>query len=85
MHASRLLQAKGLPAAAELLAAVPASIDRDLCKELAFLLFTIAEDRKETAVAVAFNALGTAWNDIIAASRAAMPATELQLDFDGED
>ncbi|WP_024794485.1 DUF1156 domain-containing protein [Tomitella biformata] len=85
MHASLALTSKGLPAAAQLLAAVPASIDRDLCKELAFLLFAIAEDRKQTATAVAFNALGTAWNDIVAESRNAAPSGELQLDFTGED
>lgn len=78
MHISRALTAKGLPAAAQLLADVPASIDRDLCKELAFLLFAIAEDRKQTATAVEFNALGTAWNDIVAASRNA--ATQLTFD-----
>ncbi|WP_235867726.1 MULTISPECIES: DUF1156 domain-containing protein [Rhodococcus] len=78
MHLSRLLTAKGVPAAAQLLADVPASIDRDLCKELAFLLFAIAEDRKQTKLAVEFNALGTAWNDIVAESRNA--ATQLTFD-----
>lgn len=78
MHLSRLLTAKGVPAAAQLLADVPASIDRDLCKELAFLLFAIAEDRKQTKLAVDFNALGTAWNDIVAESRNA--ATQLTFD-----
>jgi len=78
MHLSRLLTAKGVPAAAQILADVPASIDRDLCKELAFLLFAIAEDRKQTKLAVDFNALGTAWNDIVAESRNA--ATQLTFD-----
>ncbi|MFD9678709.1 DUF1156 domain-containing protein [Rhodococcus sp. NPDC059969] len=78
MHLTRLLASKGVPAAAQLLADVPASIDRDLCKELAFLLFAIAEDRKQTKVAVDFNALGTAWNDIVAESRNA--ATQLTFD-----
>nr|WP_218681521.1 DUF1156 domain-containing protein [Rhodococcus qingshengii] len=78
MHLSRLLTAKGVPAAAQLLADVPASIDRDLCKELAFLLFAIAEDRKQTKLAVEFNELGTAWNDIVAESRNA--ATQLTFD-----
>ncbi|OCC17285.1 hypothetical protein AS590_01075 [Prescottella equi] len=78
MHLSRLLTAKGVPAAAQLLADVPVSIDRDLCKELAFLLFAIAEDRKQTKLAVEFNALGTAWNDIVAESRNA--ATQLTFD-----
>nr|WP_040784375.1 DUF1156 domain-containing protein [Rhodococcus ruber] len=78
MHLSRVLVNKGVPAAADLLSRVPESIDRDLCKELAFLLFTIAEDSKRTQVAIEFNSLGTAWNDIVAESRNA--STQLTLD-----
>lgn len=77
MHLSRALTEKGVPAAATLLSRVPESIDRDLCKELAFLLFTIAEDAKRTQVAIEFNFLGTAWNDIVAESRTA--STQLML------
>lgn len=71
MHLTRVLTAKGIPAASALLARVPASVDRDLCKELAFLLFSIAEGRKRTKIAVEFNALGTAWNEITAGVTAA--------------
>ncbi|WP_129978123.1 DUF1156 domain-containing protein [Rhodococcus sp. Q1] len=78
MHLSRALTEKGVPAAAALLSRVPESIDRDLCKELAFLLFTIAEDAKRTQIAIEFNSLGTAWNDIVAESRTA--STQLTLD-----
>lgn len=78
MHLSHALTGKGVPAAAVLLSRVPESIDRDLCKELAFLLFTIAEDSKHTQVAIEFNSLGTAWNDIVAESRNA--STQLMLD-----
>ncbi|MCF8786806.1 DUF1156 domain-containing protein [Rhodococcus ruber] len=77
MHLSRALTEKGVPAAAALLSRVPESIDRDLCKELAFLLFTIAEDLKRAQIAVEFNSLGTAWNDIVAESRTA--STQLML------
>ena len=78
IHLTRVLTAKGVPAAAQLLSRVPATIDRDLCKELAFLLFAISEDTKRTKIAVEFNALGTAWNDIVAESRNA--TTQLTLD-----
>lgn len=78
MHLTWALSTKGVPAAAQLLSQVPLRLDRDLCKELAFLLFVIAEDRKQTATAVEFNALGTAWNDIVAESRNA--TTQLTLD-----
>lgn len=78
IHLTRVLTSKGVPAAAQLLSQVPASIDRDLCKELAFLLFAIAEDTKRTRIAVDFNSLGSAWNDIVAESRNA--TTQLTLD-----
>lgn len=89
MHLTRALAAQGIPAATALLAKVPASIERDLCKELAFLLFTIAEGRKHTKIAVDFNALGTAWNEIAAGAPAAAVAaaehpTQQAMDFEGD-
>ncbi|MFF0239108.1 DUF1156 domain-containing protein [Rhodococcus pyridinivorans] len=84
MHLTRTLSTQGIPAASALLGRVPTSIERDLCKELAFLLFSIAEDRKLTKIAVEFNALGTAWNEIAAAAptSAAQPS---QAMFDYEE
>lgn len=85
MHLTRVLSAEGIPAASALLGRVPASIERDLCKELAFLLFSIAESRKETKLAVDFNALGTAWNEIAAgAATAASRPVQSTIDFEGE-
>ena len=85
MHLTRVLAAEGIPAASALLGRVPASIERDLCKELAFLLFSIAESRKETRLAVDFNALGTAWNEIAAgAATAASRPVQSTIDFEGE-
>jgi len=85
MHLTRVLSAEGIPAASALLGRVPASIERDLCKELAFLLFSIAESRKETKLAVDFNALGTAWNEIAAgAATAASRPVQSTIDFEGD-
>ncbi|MBM9839270.1 DUF1156 domain-containing protein [Rhodococcus hoagii] len=84
MHLTRALSTHGIPAASALLGRVPASIERDLCKELAFLLFSIAEDRKMTKIAVEFNALGTAWNEIAAAAPATA-AQPSQATFDFEE
>jgi len=85
MHLTRALATHGIPAASALLARVPASIERDLCKELAFLLFSIAEGRKNTKVAVEFNALGTAWNEIASgAPAAAAQPTQRAIDFEGD-
>ncbi|SNT38559.1 DUF1156 domain-containing protein [Rhodococcoides kyotonense] len=64
MHLTRVLADGGVPAAATLLGRVPGSVDWDLCKELASLLFKLAEDKKKTKLAVDFNNLGAAWNDI---------------------
>ena len=85
MHLTRVLAAEGIPAASALLGRVPASIERDLCKELAFLLFSIAESRKETKLAVDFNALGTAWNEIAAgAATAASRPVQSTIDYEGD-
>lgn len=85
MHLTRVLAAEGIPAAAALLSRVPASIERDLCKELAFLMFSISEARKQTKLAVEFNALGTAWNEIAAgASRAAAQPVQSTIEFEGD-
>ncbi|MEZ5211459.1 DUF1156 domain-containing protein [Gordonia sp. (in: high G+C Gram-positive bacteria)] len=80
MHLTRLLNDQGVPAASALLGRVPSSVDTDLCRELASLLFKLAEDRKHTALAVSFNNLGAAWNEI--ARGAASTGTELRLDFE---
>lgn len=66
LHLSRALSEIGVVGASALLTLVPGTVDRDLCKELAFLLFKLAGDLKQTKVALDFNALGTAWNDIVA-------------------
>lgn len=64
MHLTRVLAADGILAASALLGQVPTSIDRELCKELAHLMFKLAEDQKKAALANHFNSLGAAWNDI---------------------
>lgn len=85
MHLTRILAAEGIPAASALLARVPASVERDLCKELAFLMFSISETRKQTKLAVEFNALGTAWNEIAAgASTVASQPVQSTIDFEGD-
>ena len=66
MQLARALSDTGVIGASALLMKVPATVDRDLCKELAFLIFKLAGDLKQTKVALEFNALGTAWNDIAA-------------------
>jgi putative DNA methylase len=80
----RLAQAvatEGIPGAARLMAYSARVGNADTAKELGFLLFSIAENRKLTEVAVMFNALGTAWNEAATAVRLA-PDGPLQGAFD---
>lgn len=68
-----VLERGGLPGAGPLLARAEerpdAAVDAELVKELAFLLFSIAEKNGWTKDALAFNTIATAWPDIVAASR----------------
>lgn len=63
----------GLPEAGPMLARAEerpdAAIASELVKELAFLLFSVAEKNGWTKDALAFNTIATAWPDVVAASR----------------
>ncbi|MGQ4819565.1 hypothetical protein ACQ1ZK_21085, partial [Enterococcus faecium] len=56
-------------------------------QELAYLLFRISEQRKQTADAVAFNTLAAAWNEIATAAtgRSIPAAAQLEIDQNPED
>lgn len=88
-HLSRLLEAEGVVAAGEFLAATVSRpdgiIEADLVKELAFLLFSIAEKNGWTKDALAFNTLATSWPDIIDASRSSRPSSTSQSAFDFDE
>jgi putative DNA methylase len=92
MHLAKQLQDRGTDAAAALMAAarnVP-GIDLDDVRELAYLLFSIAEKKNWAETALIFNNLGTSWTDIEDASRkVAAGATggqgEFTLEFGGDD
>lgn len=59
-------------------------IDVDLIKELAFLLFSIAERNGWTKDAIAFNGIATAWPEILDASRTTPTGTQGAFDLDEE-
>ena len=61
------------------------AIDTELVKELAFLLFSIAEKNGWTQDALAFNTVATAWPDIVHAARSAQTGTGEQAAFDFEE
>ena len=72
-HLIAFLQRDGLPAAGAFLASAQerrdGAIDVELVKELAFLLFSIAEKNGWTQDALAFNTVATAWPDLVQAAR----------------
>jgi len=73
LHLAKALQDRGADGAARLMAAgrdVP-GIDLDDVKELAYLLYSIAEKKGWAETALLFNNLGTSWTDLEDASRKA--------------
>ena len=61
-------------------------IDVDLIKELAFLLFAIAERSGWTKDAIAFNGVAAAWPEIVEASRTVQTGgTQGAFDLDEEE
>lgn len=88
-HLVARLDRGGLPDAGDFLAAVEArpdaAVDVELVKELAFLLFSIAEKSGWTQDALAFNTVATAWPDIVDAARSGTAAAVAQTSFDLEE
>ncbi len=85
-HLITFLSRDGVPAAGLFLADARGrpEIDLELVKELAFLLFSIAERNGWTQDAIAFNQVATSWPEIIEASRAAKTSNS-QSEFDFEE
>jgi len=88
-HLIALLDREGLPAAGAFLANAQerpeGEVDLELVKELAFLLFSIAEKNGWTQDALAFNTVATAWPDIVQAARSTENDTAVQAAFDLEE
>lgn len=61
------------------------AIDADLVKELAHLLFRIAESNSWTKDAIRFNTFVTSWPEILDAARADSPAGDTQSAFDFDE
>lgn len=87
-HMIAALERGGIGESARLLAAAASRsedpVDADLVKELAFLLFSLAEKNGWTQDALAFNKLATAWPEILDASRGVVSQVE-QASFDLEE
>lgn len=87
LHTARVLEAKGIEEAGQLVAnlklAPGSRIDLDAVKELAYLLYSIAERKNWSTIGQTFNNLATAWPDILRASESGAAAT-VQIGFDFE-
>ncbi|MFC7483096.1 hypothetical protein ACFQX7_28115 [Luedemannella flava] len=89
-HLIRVLESEGIAAAGALLARARSRpdgvIDPDLVKELAFLLFRVADGNRWVSDAVSFNTLATSWADIVDASQGrAVAVKQPLLDLDEEE
>jgi putative DNA methylase len=88
-HLIAFLERDGLPVASAFLASAQqrpdGAIDTELVKELAFLLFSIAEKHGWTQDALAFNTIATAWPDVVQAARSVDTGSGEQAAFEFEE
>jgi putative DNA methylase len=90
-HLIKVLERDGITSAGDFLQAALArpdgAVDADLVKELAHLLFRIAEGNGWTKDALSFNNLVTSWPEILEVARSQPTPMEKQfaIDFDGDD
>ncbi len=88
-HLIRVLESEGISAAGEFLKSglsrPDGAVDSDLVKELAYLLFRLAEGNGWSKDALSFNALVTSWPEIVDVTRArtrSAETTQTALDFE---
>lgn len=89
-HTIRIQETKGIPAAGAFLHDASrrsdGAVDLDLVKELAYLLFQVAEKNGWTKDAISFNGIATSWSELLDSGRTAAPvSTAATLDFDALD
>lgn len=90
-HLIRVLDQDGISLAGNFLNAAlrrpDGSVDADLVKELAHLLFRIAEGKGWTKDALRFNTLVTSWPEILDAAKSGAQSSSMQsaFDFDAEE
>jgi putative DNA methylase len=86
-HTIGIQEAKGIPAAGAFLHGANRStdgpVDLDLVKELAYLLFQVAEKNGWIKDAISFNGIVTSWSELLDSGRTFVPMdTGAKLDFD---
>ncbi|MCI0143181.1 DUF1156 domain-containing protein [Arthrobacter bambusae] len=89
LHTARVLEAKGIEDAGQLIASLKQApgprIDLDAVKELAYLLYSIAERKNWSTIGQTFNNLATAWPDILRASESGVSTIQTGFDFESLD
>jgi putative DNA methylase len=89
-HAIRVLEATGITAAGLFLQTASrradGAVDLNLVKELAYLVFQVAEKNGWSKDAQSFNDIATSWGDLLQAERlAASVSTSVTLDFEEDE
>lgn len=88
-HLIKVLERDGIAPAGDFLRAAlsrpDGAVDADLVKELAHLLFRVAESNGWTKDALSFNSLVTSWPEIFEVARSAKKPTQTQGAFDFEE
>jgi putative DNA methylase len=87
LRLAKALDEDGSEAAVQLMAASSQRVELEAAKELAYLLFSIAEKKGWTATALLFNGLGTSWSELSTAARlrqGTAPGSQGVLGFDNE-
>jgi putative DNA methylase len=79
LHLAKRLNEQGASPTAVLMAAARDKVDLDAVKELAYLLFSIAEKNGWTQTAQLFNGLGTSWSDLAGAASSPAMAVPVQI------
>jgi putative DNA methylase len=88
LQITKALSESGADEAARIMAAVGSRVDMDTAKELAYLLYSICERKKWAQTGLLFNGLGTAWNDLVTASKGGgvrTGAAQVALDLGASD
>ena len=88
-HLIKVLERDGIAQAGDFLQTAlgrsDGAVDADLVKELAHLLFRVAEGNGWTKDALSFNTLVTSWPEILDVARSAKKPTQMQGEFDFDD
>ena len=88
-HLTKVLERDGIAPAGDFLQAAlsrpDGAVDADLIKELAHLLYRVAEGNSWTKDALSFNSLVTSWPEILEVARSARKTNQTQVAFDFDE